>query len=102
MTKLNTSGAFEYRCAYRWQTGKVEGFVGTGLSGEAGARQDAINQIGIELVHVNAGHRYKKVAEEFYEPSRLITSVIGLTPAEKTLVEADWKTRRAWLSSCAT
>ena len=48
-------------------------------------------------VSVQAGllkdeHVCDGLPEEFYEPSRLITSVIGLTTAEKTLVEADWKT----------
>jgi len=92
MSKLNKTGAVEYRCAYRWQTGDVEGFVGTSLQGEAAARQDALNQIGRKLVHVNHARKYKGLSEEFYEPGRLITSVIGLTIAEKALIETDWKT----------
>jgi hypothetical protein len=92
MSKLSSSGAFEYRCAYRYETGEVEGFVGTSLQGEAAARQDAIMQIGRKLVHINHARRYKKQEEDNYDPSRLITNVIGLTPAEKALIETDWKT----------
>jgi len=99
MTKLNASGAFEYRCAYRWlpisegKTGDVEGFFGTSLQGEAGARRDAIDQIHRKLVHVNHARRWKKLPEDVYDSARLITSIKGLTMAEKALIETDWKTR---------
>ena len=68
MGKLNKTGAVEYRCAYRYMTGEIEGFVGISLSGEAEARQDALNQIGRKLVHVNHARKYKGLSEEFFEP----------------------------------
>jgi len=86
------SGCYEYRCAYRYSTGEVEGFVGISLQGEAGARQDAINQIGRKMVHINQTRRYRKLSEEAYGKVQLITSVKDLTPADKAIIEADWNT----------
>ena len=84
------TGLYEYRCAYRYPTGEIDGFLGISIQGEAAARQDAIGQIGRRLIHVNHVRKLKKLDPEEFEPGRVITDPITLSVADRALVEADW------------
>lgn len=63
------AAAFEYRIAYIYTNGDVEGFVGTALGsdGKDRAREDALRKLRNKISHIQV-HR----PEEKFEEARLI------------------------------
>lgn len=76
---------FEYRLAYRFSNGDIEGFIGTNFT-EKAARENAIDQIYKKIAWIND----LGTTKEQFSDNRIITSFDGLTKEEKEIIRNHW------------
>ena len=74
---------YEYRAAYRFPTGEVEGFKGIALGSAEAAKSDCLDQMRRKCVAIHT-------QPVTFDLACVIESEAGLTAAELEQVRSDW------------